>query len=268
MPTTKPRMRWNERFILKAHQYAREGMRKREIAAALGIADSTWKFWWKTRPALREAVNSARTSRASSREDYDGSEAGHAGVTWADYVTERLPPDLKVLWDRLQELGGGADVGAFVDQLFRDQGKAARQFLWLHALHVSRFNATDACRKVNISRSTLEGWLAGDEGFRELVAGVTEVKKDFVEGMLWRAVERGDWNAIAFAAERLCADRGYGRHVNVQVSGAVGHYAAEIDLTATLASIPLEARRAEIERFRAARELPPKQVGGEVVDAV
>lgn len=244
-----------------------------EMARTLGIAERTWKYWYAKKPSLRMAVKEGRGARAkkTDKATYNGQLAESSGQGFCEYILERLPHDLKAIWDQIDtERAMEVDAGEFIESLFRDQGKAARQHLWMHALMLSNFNASEACRKVNISREVLDKWAQESPGFRKLWRGVEQIKKDFVEGEYWAAVRRGEISAILEGMRALHGDKGFGRSVKVKHEGSMTHLHEMISVE-ELAAIPLEDRRRIYEAAKA-KALPPKEVAGTdsavVLDAI
>lgn len=261
-----PKLTWRDEYYVKAHEMAREGLGPVAIADALGIPYSTWKLWWRKRPALRQAVNSGRSPSAemTPRSVQNGSSVNtqSAGERFQDYVEKRLPIHLKEIWERIQEadVRDEGDVPAYIERLFADQGKGARQHLWIHVMMVKTFNVSEACRMVNISRKTLEKWVQEDPGFRELFASIHTIKKDFCESALMAGVYRGEASLIKFANATLNGDRGYNPRVIHHHYGSIDHLLKPVELEA----MSIEERKALREKIREQRMLPPKVIPGVV----
>ena len=59
----------------------------------------------------------------------------------------------------------------------------------LQALEKSLGNVTDACKQLQISRSTYYSWLKSDEEFKNEVEAIEEISIDFVESKLFELID-------------------------------------------------------------------------------
>ena len=89
------------------------------------------------------------------------------------------------------------------------RSKKARQRTWLEAFKANLFNVTEACKKVEIDRSTYYRWLENDPDFVQAVQDAREEKIDFIEDQLLERISSGDTTAIIFALKTLAKHRGY-----------------------------------------------------------
>src|SRR5262245_54840714 len=209
MKTRKPR-KWKDEHYVTVYELARSGASKQKIRKVLGVAAVTWSKWWDRRPALRDAFKRAHNSRRGVQ-------------TLSDYIYGKLPKKLRRIWKKLARYSRLKNGVERIEDLLKDQGKRARQHLWLHAYISSGFNASQACRMLSIARQVFEGWYKNDVEFHELFDGMLTVKKDYFEGALVTLVQDGDSSAIMFVNRTLNADRGYGTKVQLEHTGQIEH---------------------------------------------
>jgi hypothetical protein len=89
------------------------------------------------------------------------------------------------------------------------RSKRARQRAWVAAYKSNLFNVTEACKKIEIDRSTYYRWLESDPDFAQRVQDAREEKIDFIEDQLLERISSGDTTAIIFALKTLAKHRGY-----------------------------------------------------------
>lgn len=258
--STKYAAKWDNRFYLKAYFLAKTGLTKRGIAGALGVSGDTFKSWTEKDPAFAEAVEAGRSK---SKKTYKGKGARAEGEKFFEYVYKRLPPELKELWEELQRADAGRNAEARIAALLDNRGKLTRMHLWVHALVMSNFSESEACRKVMVSHATLDEWKA-DKDFQRLIDHLLRMKKDYCDESLMALVAAKDPTIVWNVNRTLNSDRGYDPARKVQISGSVqhSHLHAAFPLDEFLAQLPLEAKRQWLEWVRAAeaRALPPKDV--------
>lgn len=227
--------KWDESNYVKAYQLASEGMSADEIRRTFKVSTMTWRYWLKTKPALAEAIRSARNK-------------GKSGVeTFHEYVYEKLPDNLKAIWDEIERCETDKTAVGRVEALLAGAGKRARQHLFLHALVSRNFNASKACKAVNISKSTFDGWVLHDPEFAELIDQIHWHKGNFFEGQLIKLVEMGDTAAVLAVNRTYNADRGYGNKVKVEHSGEVHH---EIGVSIDDLPLSLEDKKKILKAIR------------------
>ncbi len=168
-----------------------------------------------------------------------------------------------MLWDQIDGVDKkDADCTQRIEKLLDDRGKTARQQLFLYSLIKSNFSMSEARRKVNISQRILAKWL-DDEDFNELMNGVLECKKDFIESSLMGLIKSGDSSATIFASKTLNRDRGYSDRVdvNINIKKTVNKVKVE--------ELPLEIRMEILKQIREKEELsiPKLTVQPDTVDA-
>lgn len=211
---------WSEENYVTAYELARQGMGDCRIAEAMGVSYPTFLDWKKKHKAFASALK--RGAAIAKQSDGQGA--------FRDYVYKRLPPHLKDLWEEINAWEGHRNAQKKIEELLAGQGVRVRQHLWIYALTASNFNASAACRKVNVSKSTLDEWKLKDPDFAELLKEIDFHKGNFFEAGLIRAVNANDISAILFANQTFNRERGYGRQVDVKVSGEVTHNHNMLDL--------------------------------------
>lgn len=233
---------WKDEFYVKAHRYALDGYTNQEISRALGVSNATFLQWLKKKPALKEGLETARRTKD-----------GKSITSFRDYVYERLPDELKELWDKInacdEETGSKKKhlSTRAIESLFASCGKMARMHLFLYAYVHHNFNASEACRCVNISWGTYRSWIEDEEGFAELVEEIHIHKKNMFESALIDLVRNGDPAATIFANRSINRDRGYNDKQEISISGSIEHNVRQVDEL----ELPLEVRKAILESMRA-----------------
>jgi hypothetical protein len=192
--TMARRSAWQDSFYLLAYELARAGLEDKRIAQALGVDHHTLAAWVKARPALREALAKGRNK----------------AVNFRDHVRGWLPPELRQLWDTLDQFDSAEDGPALAAALLEGQGAKARKHLFAYALVACNFNVSAASRKVGISHNLYYEWLRSDEEFRELIREIRSQVRDFFEAALVELVGRGIPSVVIFANKTFNRDRGYG----------------------------------------------------------
>ena len=237
-----PMKKWKERFVLDAYDLAREGMCEKNIARALGVSQPTLSDWKTRYPLLGRALRRAYKS-LSSVEDSEGDSIS----TFRGYVYNRLPQELQVLWDEINQIDKKKTGVEQIERLLSRRGTEARQHLFLYAWTASNFSTSQALRKVNISYSTFRKW-GEDPTFSSLVTEIQWHKKNFFESSLINLVKSGDTGATIFANRTLNADRGYSEKVQVshEHSGTITHAHIDIDEL----DLPVNIRRLILQAVR------------------
>lgn len=236
--------KWRDDFYVKAHALAKAGWGDGKIANALGVDDDTFRRWRKKRPALEEALLSARSGA-------NGVESFH------EYVYKQLPDHLRRLWDKINKCSRERNGVSRVEALLENAGLRARQHLFLYALVNANFNPSAACRAVNITKKTFDNWKNYDPDFLELVDEIDWHKGNFFEGALVMLVKEGNAPAVLFANKTFNAKRGYADKGDSTVIHNHLHAVVNVDDL----NLPLETRKALLDAMRAKRE-------GRVVDAL
>lgn len=233
--------KWSDDFYVLAYRLAKQGLPDYAIAQQLGVTHQHLLRWLKRKPSLANALAAARDVNSSSFQ-----------AEFRDYVYARLPDNLKEIWDELNRCERKGSGVARLEALLEKNGKRARQHLFMYALVNCNFNPSEACRRVNVSKQVLDGWIKNDPDFSELMDQIQWHKGNFFEEGLVKLVREGDTKAIVFANERFNKSRGYGNKVEVNHSGQVNHlHAHMIDLEGL--ELPSEIKMQILEAVRKQR---------------
>lgn len=229
--------KWNNFMYVRAYELAKQGLKGRNLAHALGIDYNTLVRWSDTNPAFADAI-----ARAQGKSE-------DTVTNFKEYVYKHLSPDLQDLWDKINACEEDPSQRCRVNALLQQQGKHVKQQLFIHALICSNFNATEACRKVGISVFSMRRWIDEEPDFRDLLEEIHWHKKNFFEAGLVRLIEEGDSAATIFANRTVNRDRGYNDKHEVSITGKVEHTLQidELDL-------PLEVRKIILEAYRRLKE--------------
>lgn len=242
--------RWNETHIVTTYELARSGCSQEQIARSLNVTPMTFHNWKKEHPGLRKALRRGFLSRRGNHQNK---------WTFRDVVEERLPPELKSVWDRInkyEKLKGGV---AKIEAMLERSGKRFRQYLFIHALMMSNFNISKARQKVNVPMHTYRRWLETDPGFAALVDEVEQCKKDFFEDCLIQLVEDLDGPTVRMVNERYNADRGYGEKIKQEVEAYTRH---EHVLNVDALDLSIGEKRALLQKIRKAKQIESTVVDG------
>jgi transposase len=232
-----PNIVWEDGMYLDVFRLAKSGLSNSSIAKSIGVTPKTFSFWLKRKPTLKKALEEGRAP------------PGEVSRTFQDYIFNRLPKRLRKVWRRLKKCSDSNQVER-MEALLDKQGTRGRQELFIHAFIASGFNASEACRMVVISYSTMQRWIKNDPDFGELMNEMEFHKEEFFENALIQKVIQGDTKAIIFAAKSKLHKRGYGetKQINktVTVQGMVGHVPFSVDDL----NLSLEARKEMLEKVR------------------
>ncbi len=250
---------WKPEWYAQVYELARDGMAVTNIGPAIGITEYMWKKCWKGIPAVRDAAKRGMEAN-KSRKDYDG---------MPGYVFRHLPKELREVWNELERVFDvEKDPEAFVEGIMSGFGISARKALYLHALVCSSFDGHAACRKIGVTSENVIDWCRNDPGFAKLVKEeVLEIKKDLVEGAVFKAVQRGSTPELLWAAKCLLKSRGY----STSKDEAQDRVADALTAKVTLDALGVEDLKALLQVVRAngmTTALPPKQLEGVVVENV
>lgn len=227
--------KFKDEFYVKGYRLARAGLSLSKIAQTLGVSKPTLHNWIRTNPDFKKALRQGHHEANRPHQEY--------ALDALPAVEQEVFKKLKAYWD----LKGGPDVDN-VERLLTRQGLIMRQRMFLFALLHCNYNASQACRFVNIRRNVFEVWCK-DRKFKELVDEVTWHRNNFVEGALMQLVDRLEPSAVIFASKCLLRDRGYNEKQTVEVTGDVQHNHAHVHVD-TL-DLPLEVRQQILEAMRA-----------------
>jgi len=230
---------WKDDFYVEVYNLARSGLKEGQMAAALGISLPTFRSWERKKKAFKSAIQ-------KGRKEYRG--RNNKTASFEDYVYKRLSKDLRLTWNRICKLdkkkGGLEKIEAILDR----KGRRVRQELFLHAWISGNFSISEALRKVNISRNTLERWKKEDPEFAKLVKQIPWYRKNFFEDHLSRLVAGGDSSAIIFVNRTYNRDRGYNEKfdIDMNLSGELNQNVMSVDVL----KLPLETRKEILKSLR------------------
>ena len=234
--------RWMDEYYAEIYDWAKTGLTDRKIAQAIGVPPTTYQKWKETKPLLRLMLAQARKPR----------EIAVAAETYQEFIYKRLPENLKELWKEIEACEDAPSNEQKVEAMLRQAGKRARQHLFVYALPACNFNATEACRKVSVPRTTLQTWIETDPKFAAILQEINVAKKDFFESKLVELVADKNPAATLFVNKTVNRDRGYAEKVTHEVTGKVEHTHTVINLEEL--SLPIEVRKAILEAYRKAEQ--------------
>jgi hypothetical protein len=238
--------KWRNRYAITAALMAFRGATDREISKVLKVNPDTFSRWKTEIALLRVALKESRELKANPSSGMNA---------FKDYALGHLPEDLRKLWNKINWWADHPHHAEKVKAILAPYGTQVRQAMWLHAYIAERFNASAACRSVNIPRITVDSWKKDDPDFRRLCAELVTMRNDFFESQLISLVARGDSSAIIFANRTANRERGYGEQVDVKHSGSINIY-HQHTLRVDQLGLPLETRRQLRQAFKVALAKP------------
>lgn len=215
---------WDDTLYVRIFQLLNSGLSIEKTAEVIGVNPSTLFKWSKEKPALKKVLEQFRNRSPET-----------TTTRIIEFVFQRLPENLQELWQKLQEFDQCMSAAKSIDALLADQGKAARQHLFCHAIVSSNFNVSHACKMLNISKNTLDNWLEDPE-FNDLFKELKFHQRNFVVGSLMDLVEAGNAPATIFATKCLAGDE-YNPTKKIEVQKKGG------EAEKILASLPLEMKK-------------------------
>jgi hypothetical protein len=253
---SKHARKYHPSVCFRIFNYARQGFSLSQIASLVGVSFQAFQLWREKHELVVEAIKQGKAEYTRNGKTQ----------TFKEYVFDRLPEHLKELWDQIDACEEKQNGPERIDALLNDQGKKARQHLFLYALTASSFNASEAMRKVCINRATLNHWKDNDPDFATLMDEIHWHKGNFFENTLINACQNQEPAAIIFANRTFNKDRGYGAKLEVEVSGQVNHIHAVVDLDKL--SLSIECRKEILAAVKQQEEVKRlEQSRGDVVDA-
>ena len=252
----KARVKWNNKFYIKSYQFALAGMTDVEIAEALGVSLGAFKGWINKRSTLQFALDEGR-SRMKVR--------GNSSLR--DYIYNQLPRKLKKLWNRIDKCADHPNAVQRMDALFDNHGEGARKHLFLYALTTSHFNPSQACRKVGVSKATVDRWIEQDIDFAQMVDQIHYHKKNFCDQKLMELVDDKDPAVVMFVSRTLNRDRGYSDKQEVEITGTINH-THKHSITVDDRVLSIMSPKAVKELYKAVEAVSHKTISSEPVDAL
>ena len=147
---------WSDTYYVRAYELAKTGLSDTKVAEMLGVSYPTLKSWLSKKPALQDALDRGRKGPQTA-------------ASLQDYIFDRLSPKLRYLWEQITLCESAPNGILRLEALLSNAGKEARQSLFLYALVNCSYNPSEACRRVNITRQTLNSWIKTDPLFCELM---------------------------------------------------------------------------------------------------
>jgi hypothetical protein len=241
VPTAKTK--YTPSTVVDVYRLATEGLTDAQIAGKLGVAKMTFADWKKYKPEVCKALADGRAGKEQLSEQRK---------TFAAFVYGRLPPHLQVVWDEV----GGDERGRNgrpltdeeLDEYLTGDGVKDLQRLYVHCLMCSHFNPSEARRRLGLSLAQVRAWHVNDPEFERLLEEIPEIKKDFIEGSLFKLIAGGDTSATLFAARTQLRDRGYNDKLTIE--GNHTHTVVSVDVKDVLKDMPAEAQRELLEAIR------------------
>jgi hypothetical protein len=244
--------KWDDSIYLTAYRMTQEGATDTQIRKAVGVSSTVWYKWRKKRPALAKALEAPpRTNNPLAALD--------------QFIARRLPPALRQIWAEVNRAHKSKSPVEYIRSITEKAGTRGRQRLYLHALVLKRFNASEALSCVGLTKSEVDGWTRNDPDFAALIDEVRWHEDEFFAGALRNLVAEGNPAATIYAAKRRLGDRGFGEAPPAPV--ALHHHEHNtVDINDL--GLTTDEKRALLERIRrpAVKQLAAGDV--EVVDAV
>lgn len=212
--TKKPQHRgskWKPIMLVTVYRLVRLGIAEIEVCKELKVSRRTFLDWKTEHPELAECLAIA----GKELED---------GKSFPRWIYSKLTPEVRKVWDAIQKVTEENNGFGKIELILQDHGKRVRQQLFLYALCLSDFSASEAMARVHISKWDLDRWCE-EEDFKKLLEEIGWHKGNFFEQALVGLVKEGNPAAVLFANKNYNRDRGYGSHSTVDVnhSGQVLH---------------------------------------------
>lgn len=202
--------KWNDSIYIEAYRMSLRNCTEKEIYHKFKVSKMCWHAWKNTRPVLQEAVD-------LGQEDYRLENEGKTALS--EYVFNRLKPEYQILWNRIESLDRIPNGFVQIEVLLSEAGETAQKHLFFNAMAKYHFNATEACRILNIPRKTYENWKIKDKEFMTMILDdMQEIKKDWMESKLYQSIEDGNPASIKLGLEAIAPDRGYSKSSGISVT--------------------------------------------------
>lgn len=232
------RPQWKDEFYVEAYRLAKQGLTNPKIASAIGVSTRTFAIWRKAKPALRKALEDARSDDDKKATD-----------TIEQYALANLSPELQELWHEIN-YWHSEDNGVAAGEALLKAGKQGRQSLFLHAVLAFNFDITRATQVCQLSHNTIQHWTRTDPQFAELLDELRFHVGNFYESALTRLVAEGNTAATIFANRTFNSGRGYGQKVQVEHSGSVEQNHNHLVIDVDKLDLPLNVRKQILEAHR------------------
>lgn len=226
---------FNAGMYVRAYVLARQGLRAKYLAEALGTTLKTLKAWKRKYPYFKLAIDEARNDIASNTKSF------------VDYVHENLSPELTAIWDKIIAWEDEKNGILKIEKMLAREGMYVRMHIFLYALVNCNFNVSRACKKANINLKTFDRWCVQNPDFAQLVGEIHIMKKDFFEDKLVELVGEKDTSAVIFANKTFNRDRGYNDRVEIDLKGGITQTHL-IDIS--VLELPPDVKRQILEAWR------------------
>src|SRR5262245_62035308 len=105
--------KWKAIFLVRAYDMAKAGLTDSQIADALGVSRVSFSKWKDEKESLREALAMGRVNQIQKRNGVQ---------TFLQYTYDRLPEDLKELWDEIIKVDEGNSNLITLESMLQDAG--------------------------------------------------------------------------------------------------------------------------------------------------
>ena len=252
--------KFETKYIWQVYRLANMGLKRRAIAAELGLTSSCLGNWIRHREDVREAYEEGQQDYRTS---VDKAPAEVHVQSYMDYVYGELPAPLQRLWDSIDlSYRHDKDSAVRIANMLKDKGDKELQRLFIHALVTSNFNVNFALGQMRVSRSKLDRWCR-DADFASLLRSIKWYKQNWIEAALLQKIADGDTKAIIFANKTLNKARGYSEKIEVEHKGSIEHSVKLEDLD--LPTAVLEKILDAIEEAEKGEKIESKTIEGAVV---
>jgi len=242
---------FKEEMVFKIYELAKNGVCNQDIAETIGVCRHTFNTWCSKKKIVRQAVKRGRAIFKS------GKKGGTR--TFTEYVHGKLPAHLNKIWNRLNQQDMAATGVEKMEALLSNEGRTARQSLFIHALISSNFRVTTALARSDVSYNMLEHWKEEDPDFPKLVDFLNTLRGNFFEDALCDAVADGDTAATIFANRTFNRERGYNDKL-IDIKKTVHQLNEHVVKVADL-GLSVDEKRALLAEVR-----KTKQLGGQLND--
>lgn len=239
--------KWKAEFYVLGYRLAAAGQDDSRIAKAMNVTKATLTKWHQADPAFRKALEDGRAR---------GRKAGIKA--FMQHVTDRMPDDLREIWERLSSDDDNVRKRACAD--VKAYEKMQQQHFYLQALVAMDFKYRAAAEAIGIEWTTACQWRMEDGDFKKLTDVMRMCLGDFYENALIELVHSGDSAAIIHASRTFNADRGYSSKDTLRIEGEVKQ-----THRISIKELSPETKRAMLQEMRAKREALPDN--SRVIDA-
>lgn len=240
--------RYDPKFAVDIYMFARMGYSNTQMKTVLGFTKID--LWIQRFPEVKYALEQARNSKKPRTAKEPKVE------TLQEYVYRQMPASLKVIWDEIDASLNQDLAQEKIESILSNHSERVRQHLWLHAMIYTNFNQSEASRRVNVSKTTLDRWKDQDPNFPKLIEELQWHKKNYFEAGLIELVAERHPLAVIFANKTLNADRGYSDKLTVTHQGEVTHNHNHVVKISEL-GLPLEVMIMIRDRIKALKTVKP-----------